>query len=46
MIPKKTSILDTRDSGGHTADTEYDWRDRFKQWRDVQMSTGAITDFQ
>ena len=44
MMRKKTSITDNRDKTGGK-DTEYDWRDRFKQWRDVQMSSGAIVDF-
>ena len=43
MIRKKTSIQDKRDQTGGK-DTEYDWRDRFKQWRDIQMSSGAIVD--
>ena len=26
-------------------DTEFDWRDRLKQWKKMQQSSGAILDF-
>ena len=27
-------------------DVEFDWSDRVKQWKKVQMSSGAITSFE
>ena len=43
-IKKVQSIL-VVDNTLNRKDTEFDWRDRLKQWNQVQLSLGTITSF-
>ena len=43
-IKKHQSIL-VVESNLNKKDTEFDWKDRLKQWNQVQLSLGTITSF-
>lgn len=41
---KKLHILIQQSNQKQQKDSEYDWRDRLKQWKKVQQAEGAIAD--
>jgi len=43
-LKRKTTVL-MRTSTLNEAETEFDWRDRLKQWKQVSQSAGAVTSF-
>ena len=44
-IKKRQSILLVENNTLQRKDTEFDWKDRLKQWNQVQLSLGTITSF-
>ena len=43
-LERKKSLL-VRESQLGEKEKEFDWRDRLRQWKSVQMSSGAVTSF-
>lgn len=44
QVQRKKTLL-VRDSQIGKRETEYDWRERLRQWKQVQQSAGAVTSF-